>query len=211
MCLKCIQRGMYLKCKIHAGYIRDPCRIHVSSEAITIHTRYIRDSCAEYMRNTCGIYAGYAYLGCQGECIDVIIMCSAPIRPPIASLCANGSSPTPSSCPIICFVMATLIPAGLPPWSREKRTAFSWSWCVSRCIPYVSHLYRECILCAMYLKCRIHCILNVSRMYPECILNVGYMSLGKIHIFYVKTKCQIQKQMYPDVSWCILMEYRLND
>ena len=54
----------------------------------------------------------------------------------------------------------------------------------------------------MYLKDTLYlkCIPNVSRMYPECILNVGYMSLGKIHIFYVKTKCQIQKQMYPDVS-----------
>ena len=101
MYLKCIEREMYLICRRHAGYMRDTCRIHVSSEAITIHTGYIRDSCgihAEYMRDT--------YLGCQGECIDVIIMCSAPIRPPIASLCANGSSPAPSSCPIICFVIS---------------------------------------------------------------------------------------------------------
>jgi len=36
--------------------------------------------------------------------------------------------------------------------------------------PYVSDMYRECILCVMYLRGKIHCILNVSRMYPKCIL-----------------------------------------
>jgi hypothetical protein len=33
--------------------------------------------------------------------------------------------------------------------------------CIS-CIPYVSDMYRECILCAMYLRVKIHYILNVS-------------------------------------------------
>ena len=39
-----------------------------------------------------------------------------------------------------------------------------------RMYPYVSDTYRECILCVMYLRVKIHCILNVSEMYPECIL-----------------------------------------
>ena len=31
-----------------------------------------------------------------------------------------------------------------------------------RMYPYVSDMYRECILCVMYLRVKIHCILNVS-------------------------------------------------
>jgi hypothetical protein len=41
--------------------MQDTCEIHVSSEVIKIH--------AEYMRNTCGIHAGYmrdTYLGGLG-------------------------------------------------------------------------------------------------------------------------------------------------
>ena len=105
-------------CKIHARYIG----IHVSSEAIKIH--------AEYMWDTCGIHAGYmrdTYLGGLGECIDAIMESSAPIRPPMSSLCRNGSSPEPSSSCIFSFVMATLIPAGLPPWLSAKRSRFSCS------------------------------------------------------------------------------------
>ena len=33
-------------------------------------------------------------------------VCSAPIRPPICSLCCSGSSPAPCSSSIFCFVMA---------------------------------------------------------------------------------------------------------
>ena len=51
MYLKCIQREMYLIWRRHAGYMRDTCEIHVSSEVIKIH--------AGYMRNTCGIHAGH--------------------------------------------------------------------------------------------------------------------------------------------------------
>ena len=103
-------------CKIHARYIG----IHVSSEAIKIH--------AGYMWDTCGIHAGYmrdTYLGGLGEYIDAIMESSAPIRPPMSSLCRNGSSPAPSSSCIFSFVMATLIPAGLPPMSSAKRINFS--------------------------------------------------------------------------------------
>ena len=64
-CISNASREMYLICRRHAGDMRDTCgdtcRIHLSSEAITIHTGYIRDSCeihAKYMRDT--------YLGCQG-------------------------------------------------------------------------------------------------------------------------------------------------
>ena len=42
-------------------------------------------------------------------------------------------------------------------------------FCVSRArdtyprmYPYVSDMYRECILCVMYLRFKIRCILNVS-------------------------------------------------
>ena len=61
--------------------MRDTCRIHVSSEVIKIHTGYIRDTSEihsemhvsqmhperdvsdmkGYMRDTCGIHAGYMY------------------------------------------------------------------------------------------------------------------------------------------------------
>ena len=150
--------------KIHAGYIRDPCRIHLSSEAITIHTRYIRDSCAEYMRNTCGIHAGYAYLGCQGECIDVIIMCSAPIRPPIASLCANGSSPAPLSCPA---------PSSALSWQPLSNPYPCWSLVYhlgrGRSAPPFPDLDVYPDVSHMYLTC----IVNVSCV--PCILNVGYI------------------------------------
>ena len=49
------------------------------------------------------------------------------------------------------------------PASRDRDT-------YPRMYPYVSDMYRECILCVMYLRGKIHCILNVSRMYPKCIL-----------------------------------------
>ena len=41
MCLKCIQRGMCLKFKIHAGYMWDTCILYVSWEAIKIHVEKI--------------------------------------------------------------------------------------------------------------------------------------------------------------------------
>ena len=146
-------------------YMRDTCILRGNQDTFGIH--------AEYMRNTCGIHAGYmsgymwdTYLGGLGECIDAMfIESSAPIRPPMSSLCRNGSSPARSSSSIFSFVMgATLIPAGLPPWLSAKRSNFSCSTerfeqgpTYPRMYPYVSDMYRECILCVMYLEC----ILNV--------------------------------------------------
>ena len=144
--------------------MQNTCGIHVSSEVIKIHLGY--------MRNTCGIHVGYMWDTYLGECIDAIIESSAPIKPPMSSLCRNGSYPARSSSSIFCFVMATLIPAGLPPWLSAKRSNFSCSPLKGlireqgptypRMYPYVSDMYRECILCVMYLRVKIHCILNVS-------------------------------------------------
>ena len=50
-----------------------------------------------------------------------------------------------------------------------------------RMYPNVSDMYRECILCVMYLRVKIHSILNVFRIYPECIVKKDTYALGKIH------------------------------
>ena len=128
MYLKSILRGTYLRCGIHAGYMRDTCGIHVSSEVIRIHAGDMRDTCeihAGYMRDTCAGHVSWGFGGYLGECTDTIVESSAPIRPPMSSLCRSGFSPAPSSSCIFSFVMATLIPAGLPPMSSAKRINFS--------------------------------------------------------------------------------------
>ena len=113
-------------CGIHKGYMRDTCILRGNQDTC-------RDTCGihvGYMRDTCGIHAGYmrdTYLGGLGECIDAIMESSAPIRPPMSSLNRNGSAPAPSSSCIFSFVMATLIPAGLPPWLSAKRSNLSCS------------------------------------------------------------------------------------
>ena len=166
MCLKCIQRGMYLKCKIHAGYMWDKCILRGNQDTCWIHqgigvffdTRkgqfrykislykrhagYMRDTWQDTcilrgnhdtygihqrfmgIADTCGIHAGYVYLGCQGEWVSMSSSCAAhlsgalsghPLPPwPCVQM---GLLHSPLELPhIICFVMATLIPeAGLPP------------------------------------------------------------------------------------------------
>ena len=91
-------------CGIHAKYMRDTCILRGNQDTFGIH--------AEYMRNTCGIHVGYmwdTYLGGLGECIDAIMESSAPIRPPMSSLCRNGSAPTNTlQLSIFYFVMVTL-------------------------------------------------------------------------------------------------------
>ena len=148
----------------------------------------MRDTCgihAEYMRNTCGIHVGYMWdrnLGGLGECIDAIIESSAPITGHTHVLLVQKwvLSSTLQLLHLLLFVMATLIPAGLPPWLSAKRSNFSCSPLKGlireqgptypRMYPYVSDMYRECILCVMYLRVKIHCVVNVSRMYSECIV-----------------------------------------
>ena len=95
-------------CGIHARYMRDTSGYMYPQR----QSRYMRDTCgihAGYMRDTCGIHAGHVSRGC----IDAIMESSAPIRPPMSSLCRNGSSPARSSSSSFSFVMATLIPH---PW-----------------------------------------------------------------------------------------------
>ncbi len=109
-------------CRIHARYMRDTCIFRGHQDTCKIHARYMRDTCethARYMRDTCETrIAG---------CTDAIIESSAPIRPPMSSLCRYGSAPAPSSSCNFSLVMATLIPAGLPPWSSAKRSNLSCS------------------------------------------------------------------------------------
>jgi len=54
MYLKCILKGTYLRCGIHEGSMQDTCGIHVSSEVIKIHARYMRDTCGDTCSDTCG-------------------------------------------------------------------------------------------------------------------------------------------------------------
>ena len=84
-------RYMRDTCGIHAGYMRDTCILSGNQDTIEIHSGYIQDTCeihAGYMRETC--------LRGLGECMDAIMESSAPIRPPMSSLCRNGSAPAPS-------------------------------------------------------------------------------------------------------------------
>ena len=116
MYLKCIQREMYLIRRRHVGYMRDTCILSGNQDTIQIHSGSMQD--------TCGIHAGYVSRG-LGECFDAIIVCSTPMRPPIGSLISSGSTPALCSSSIFCFVKATLIPAGLPPWLSAKLSSFS--------------------------------------------------------------------------------------
>ena len=128
MYLKCIEREMYLICRRHARYIFWETCI----EAITIHTGYIRDSCgihAKYVRDTylvSRVSGGNMY-----RCHHHVHLCSAPKSghplPPCVQMGLAISSPLELPHHLLCHgnPYPTLIPAGLPPWSREKRTAFS--------------------------------------------------------------------------------------
>ena len=65
--------------------------------------------------------------------------------------------------------------------------------------PFVSDMYRECILCVMYLRVKIQFILNVFRMYPECIVKKDtYISYDSQSDSDTNVSCCIF--MYLDVS-----------
>jgi len=49
MYLKCMQRGTYLRCKIHARYMQDTCILRGDQDTYRIHPRYI----VRYMQDTC--------------------------------------------------------------------------------------------------------------------------------------------------------------
>jgi len=72
MYLKCMQRGTYLRCKIHARYMQDTCILRGDQDTYRIHPRYIKKYIVRYIylncirremyliwRDTCGIHAGY--------------------------------------------------------------------------------------------------------------------------------------------------------
>jgi hypothetical protein len=42
MYLKCMQRGTYLRCKIHARYMQDTCILRGDQDTYRIHPRYIK-------------------------------------------------------------------------------------------------------------------------------------------------------------------------
>ena len=93
---------------------------------ITIHIRIHRDTKSRYMRDTCGIHADTCTCGIHAghvsRGVGGMYRCHhgeqrTYQRPPMSSLCRNGSSPAPSSSCIFSFVMATLIPMRVLAWS----------------------------------------------------------------------------------------------
>jgi hypothetical protein len=93
-------------CWIHAGYMRDTCRIHVSSEAITIHTRDTSEIHVGYMRNTCGIrisrvsggmYRCHHHVQRTYQATHCLLVCkwvfSSPLELPHHLLCHGNPDP----------------------------------------------------------------------------------------------------------------------
>ena len=87
-------------CGIHSGYMQHTCILRGCQDTCWVHAGYMRDACDIHT-------AGYVSLGLKGMYRCHHRVCSAPIRPPICSLCCSGSSPAPCSSSIFCFVMAT--------------------------------------------------------------------------------------------------------
>ena len=142
--------------------MQDTCGIHVSSEAIKIH--------AGYMRDTFGIHAGYVSWGLGGmyrchhgeertyEATHVLLVqkwvCSSTLQ--LLHLLLCHSHPDPCWFTALELGRARSCPGAYPvvAASRARDTH-------PRMYPFVSDMYRECILCVMYLRVKIHCILNV--------------------------------------------------
>jgi hypothetical protein len=120
-----------------------------------IHSGYMRDTCiCKGDQDTCGIHPRYMmrymYLKCiQREMYLIWI-----------ETCGIHAGYMRDTC-------GTRISGvwGYPsaPASRARDT-------YPRMYPFVSDMYRACILCVMYLRVKIHCILNVSLLYPKCIV-----------------------------------------
>ena len=111
---------------IHQRFMRDTCgdtcRIHLSSEAITIHTGYIRDSCeihAKYMRDT--------YLGCQGGNVSMSSWCAAHLsghpRPPCVQM---GLLQPPRAAPSSALSLV---------FNVKRRTVLKWKSWTTECEP----------------------------------------------------------------------------
>jgi hypothetical protein len=142
--------------------MRDTCILRGHQDTCGIHAGYMRDTCVSQMhperdvsdtKATCGIHAGYIRDTCGIHVSSVAIQIH------------SGSMQD------TCGIHAGYVSRGL----GECFDAIIV--CSTPMYPDVSNMYRECILCAMYLRLKIHCILNVSSMYLKCIL----ISLGKIH------------------------------
>ena len=203
MYLKCILRGTYLRCRIHAGYIRNTCGIHVSSEVIKIH--------AGYMRDTCGIHAGYIWDTCGTRISGVWGNVSMPSWraahlsghpcPPCAEMEAEarqGSCSGSCACCGTCQGRQGSCQARIQSWPQVH---VGLEIRILEYIPmFPTRIVSECILCVMYLRVKIHCILNVSQMYLECIVKKDTYPLVR----YVSNDSQSYRYkcilMYLDVS-----------
>ena len=129
-------------CWIHAGYMRDTCRIHVSSEAITIH--------AGYMRDTCGIRIS----GVRGN-VSMSSSCAAhlsghPLPPCVQMGLLQPPRAAPSSAlswqPLSLLIYHLGRGRSAPPFPDLD------------VFPNVSHMYLTCIV---NVSC-VPCILNVG-------------------------------------------------
>ena len=149
--------------------MRDTCEIHVSSEVIKIHARYMRDTCGDTCSDTCGTRIS----GVRGD-VHVLMpswraahlsghthvflvqkwVCSSSTLQLLHLLLCHGH-PYPRSTRTGCTRTGVQGVQG-------QAQAVGLEIRILECIPYVSDMYRECILCAMYLRVKIHCILNVS-------------------------------------------------
>ena len=153
-------------CEIHVSarvirYMRDTSKIHdeihvsqmhperdVSDmkETCGIHARYMRDTCIlRGNQDTCGIHAEYMRDTCEIHVSSEVTKIHAGYMRDTCGIHSGYMRDTYLGC--LGYPSAAA--------SRARDT-------YPRMYPYVSETYRECILCVMYLRVKIHCILNVS-------------------------------------------------
>jgi hypothetical protein len=146
-----IQDTFKIHDEIHVSQMHPERDVSDMKETCGIHSRYMRDTCiCKADQDTCEIHAGHVSRGLRGlgECIDASsraahlsghpcdathVLCIVPPIGRVACSVINLSllvqkswvySIAPSSSSIFSFVMATLIPAGLPllpPGARRRR------------------------------------------------------------------------------------------
>ena len=149
---------------IHARYMYPQWQSRYNRDTFRIHARYMIIH-AGYMRDTCGKRVS----GGWGNVWMPSWRAAHPSGHPCQPCAEVGLLQHPPA----------LLSSALswPPLSQEykdrmykdrstrstrKAQAVGLEIRILECIPYVSDMYRECILCAMYLRVKIHCILNVS-------------------------------------------------
>jgi hypothetical protein len=147
-------RYMYLQG--WSRYMRDTSKIHDEIHVSQMHpeSEHVPDMNWD-MRDTCGIHPRYMMRYMYLKCIQRENMYRIWIE-----TCGIHAGYMRDTC-------GTRISGvwGYPsaPASRARDT-------YPRMYPFVSDMYRACILCVMYLRVKIHCILNVSLLYPKCIV-----------------------------------------